>query len=136
MYLLISFFIIASKALADAFRDTGRKTIGGLLETFYAGIVIILAFLGLADIQIFNVPYIPFWKILGGFLLLRYALFNPIYNLTRGDVPIFYIGTTKLFDKALRWFFGWSHFPSEHTFFLTGLVSLGVSIAWLLNYKQ
>jgi hypothetical protein len=35
-----------------------------------------------------------------GWVLLRYAIFDPIHNLCAGK-PIFYVGYTKLYDKVL-----------------------------------
>jgi len=41
-------------------------------------------------------------KILIGYVLLRYALFDVVFNVC-ADLDLNYIGNTKLFDKGLAW---------------------------------
>ena len=48
----------------------------------------------------FDGYYVPTWKIITGFVFVRFALFDVIWNISRG-VKWNYYGTTKLYDRIM-----------------------------------
>ena len=130
--LVIILFLIISEAIYEALYDEGKKTLSGLVEFFYRAVVTVMALLWLSDK--FSLPSspVPLWKLIGGFIFIRYALFDLTYNLIR-KLPWFYIGQTKIFDKVWNWFFRKTMFPVGHFLWLTKFILLLIGIAWLLN---
>lgn len=103
MNILFALFIIVFEAVPEALRDIGKKTFAGSFEFFYRIYVPAMTFLWMTEVSaFFHSREQSIWVLLIGYVLLRYGLFNIIYNAVRGDVPLFYIGTTKRFDKFLR----------------------------------
>ena len=134
MNLLVALFLILFEAIPEGFSDRGWKTLGGILEAIKLAVVTTFIFgilngwfMDFIDIKMFSVFYI-----LGGYVLLRFALFDFAYNISRG-VNLFYIGTTKLFDKFWQWFFRITKFPESHFFFMTKLIALLIALTWLLK---
>ena len=98
MNLLIALFLIIFEAVPEGLADRGKKALAGILEFIY---LIAITF---ATFAIFNgiILYSPdtcLWRVLVGYALLRFAIFDFVYNLTRGNSLLF-IGSSKLFDKA------------------------------------
>jgi len=56
----------------------------------------------------FDAYFVPVWKIITGFVLVRFFMFDVIWNVTRG-VAWNYYGTTKLYDRIMTKLggFGW-----------------------------
>lgn len=75
------------------------------------------------------------FKLISGYVLLRFALFDATYNLTRG-LPLFYVGETKIYDKVWKAFFRWSGISVEHFLFMAKLIALLISVSWLLNIEE
>jgi len=104
MLLLFTILFNVLNALADGLYDEGRKTLSGVVMMAYLGgaVLLSLAFLsGLTlsfDYATVSREYI---SVVISFVLVRYFLFDAVYNITRG-LHIFYFGTTKLYDKVLR----------------------------------
>ena len=93
----------------------------GLLKRFDSGInevifdaciqwVIALMFFGSWFIWAihFDGYYVPTWKIITGFVFVRFAIFDVTWNLARGQKWNYY-GTTKLYDRIMYELgsFGW-----------------------------
>jgi hypothetical protein len=53
--------------------------------------------------------YVPIWKILLGFVFVRFAVFDIAWNLSAGQVWNYY-GTTKLYDRVMYYLGGWGWF--------------------------
>jgi hypothetical protein len=128
----LALFLIVFESVYESLADSGRKTIAGVIEFIYRAGITTIAFLWLADIQVFQVQYENIYYIIGGFILLRFAIFDVIYNLIVGN-PIFKIGTTKLYDKIWNKFFAWSKFPKEHFLAMVKFLSLIVGLTWLIT---
>lgn len=56
----------------------------------------------------FDGYYIPIWKMITGFVFVRFAIFDVTWNLARG-IRWNYYGTTKLYDRIMYELggFGW-----------------------------
>ena len=89
---LISTSIVLD-AMGDAYNDTGSKVLGHSLNALSIGSLLLAPVL--LDLTKEN------WILYGiTYIGLRISFFDPVYNLTRG-LPIGYIGTTSLWDKAI-----------------------------------
>ena len=131
MNLLIALFLIVFEAIPEALSDKGKKAIAGVMEFIY------LAFVTICVFAVFNGYTLPQkdsnpYYIIGGYVLLRFALFDVIYSLIRGT-ELFYIGKTKLSDKAWNWFFKKTRIPSGHFLAMVKFISLLISVTWLVK---
>lgn len=131
MILLTALFLIIFKASSDGLATKGHKTIAGVIDFIYTSIVTMIVFAWIMGMILFNYGH-SFAFIIGGFLLLRFALFDIIFNLFVGE-NIFFIGSTKLFDKIWQKFFDWTHFPSGYFLGMLKFISLLISVTWLLT---
>jgi uncharacterized membrane protein len=134
MYLAAALFLILSESIAEGLYDNGKKTLSGVIEFIKLVVTTMVIFAWLNCIYPKGIIWQPayYWTILAGYVLLRFAIFDLVYNLIRGLLP-FFIGETKLSDKLLRKFFSWTKFPSDHFLFMVKLISLAVGLTWLLK---
>jgi hypothetical protein len=134
MNLLIAFLLILFKAIPDAVYDRGYKTFSKYLRFWYDAGFYFVVFLLTTNYYPYNGSRIniDFWYIIAGALLLRWSLFDLIYNLIKKN-PVFYVGTTDPIDKLFGWFFRWSGIASGHFLFMFKLISLAIGITWLLK---
>ena len=84
------------EAIGDAQYDAGRKEIGKLYQAASVGILLASPFLLDIDRKKWG------WYF-ASYLSFRVALFDPIYNLTRG-LPVGHIGTTSFWDAGMEKF--------------------------------
>ena len=113
------FALVILEALWSGFYDRDKKTLSGWFQMGF-----LCAVLG-----VMLLDYT--WLIVPAYILVRFALFDLVYNLIRG-VDWWFIGSTKPIDRFWQWFFFKTGFPINHFFFWTKLISLiiGVSL-WL-----
>jgi hypothetical protein len=90
-------------AMSDGLYDNGKKTLSKVLRFVLLASVIIPALAELTGHNYFKLIDKDFISIVISFGLVRYFLFDAVYNLTRG-LNIFYIGNTGLLDKILQKF--------------------------------
>jgi len=76
--------------------------------------------------------YYPVVKFIVGYIFYRYAIFDPIHNISAGD-NINYIGSKKTYDKILSWI---RDMWGMGTIWFTRAIALFWGVAWLLGYKQ
>ena len=108
MIVLISILVILD-ASKDAFYDNGKKLASGIVDMVYLSVMICGVVLMQGD-----------WLWIVVYVLLRYVLFDLIYNLTRG-LSLLYAGTTKPYDKVIRLIFNEN---AIHFLFITKLAAL------------
>lgn len=82
-------------AIADGIYDDGNKQLGHFLE----GTELALAMLG--PLLVFDLERNDWLAYALSYTFVRVALFDPIYNTTRG-LPVNYIGSTSTWDKFLQ----------------------------------
>ena len=103
IYLALTLFLILFKAIPDGLYDRGLKTTAGFIQDVSWAIIITSLFCWVTATPIINWHYSPHViKALVGFLFVKFAIYDPLYNLARGN-SIFYIGKTKFFDKIVTW---------------------------------
>lgn len=94
-------FLILFEAIPEGLADSGRKRIAGLLEFIYLAVVTVSIFLWICNI---NIPVSMQGDMLGygllGYIFLRFAIFDYIYNLAVGQ-GLGFIGSTKFYDRIL-----------------------------------
>ena len=133
MTLLIFLILIISEALYEGLYDNGKKALAGVLEFFSKLLTMGMIILWLNGTD-YEFVRRELWVLIGGYILLRFALFDAVYNLMR-DLPVFYVGETKMYDKLWRKFFKWSGINSEHFLAMAKFISLLISVSWLLNIE-
>ena len=131
MNLLITLLLIGLRAVYEALYDTGRKAWSGRVKFIYLVAVPVLAFAWLTQQPAPGVRETRMILLLIGYAFMHFAVFDFIYNATRGDVPLNYIGTTKDFDKFLRKL----NLHPTLLIFLR-LIALFWGIAWLAGWKD
>lgn len=135
MLLLVCLFLILFEAVYESLYergknfavDKGRSTIlliSGLIEFIYRAVITLIIILGITICD----PQTYFYPI-AGCLLLRFALFDVIYNLIRG-LDVFYFGKTKLWDRTWNWFFTRTGVNKPHFLFMFKLLSLLIGISF------
>ena len=115
MIYLIAILIILD-AVKDALYDNGKKFASGVIDIFYVSAII-------CGVVLFAGP----WQWILVYFLLRYAVFDVIYNLIR-RLPPLYIGTTKPYDKIIQKI----GVNKVHFLFITKLMALFAGIALTL----
>jgi len=132
LILLAAIFLIVFEAIPEALALRGHKTVAGIIEFVYRAVITVVFFGWLMGLCFSHYGYSVYYSI-GGYLLLRFALFDIVYNLT-ADLPIFYIGCTKLSDKFWQKFFSWSHFPVGAFFGMLKFICVVIGVVWLLKH--
>lgn len=83
---------IVLDAVGDGLNDNGQKVAGHFCQAASVGTLLAGTFL--IDSEGWG------WKV-ASYVSLRIAIFDPIYNTTRG-LPLGYVGDSSMWDKALR----------------------------------
>ena len=117
MIFLIPILIILD-ALKDALYDERRKYAAGLADMVFLSAMICGVVLFHGD-----------WTWIAVYVLLRYALFDLIYNITR-RLSLLYVGTTKPYDKLIRKIFNEN---AIHFLFITKLMALISAVAIIIR---
>ena len=135
MFLLIATLLILFKAIPDALYDRGYKTLSKYIRYWYDAAFYIVVFVFATNHYTINHGIInpDFWYIIIGALLLRWALFDLVFNLMKKN-PVFYIGTTDPLDRLFGWFFRKTGIDSRH--FLAGFkfIALCIGFAFLMGW--
>ena len=145
MNLILALFLVIFESVPEALADRGKKAIAGNLEFVYRTVVTVLVFAwanqnvigsnAYAELSLFEFLLnfiLNYWTVLVGYVLLRFALFDPLRNVCAG-MPLFYIGSTKLYDKIWQSFFKWTKFPPEHFFAMFKFIALLIGITLLVK---
>jgi hypothetical protein len=110
MILIIAIAIILIEAIGEGLLKRFDMGINEIIFDAWIQWVIALMFFGSWFIWAihFDGYYVPTWKIITGFVFVRFAVFDVIWNISRG-VKWNYYGTTKLYDRIMFELaeFGW-----------------------------
>jgi hypothetical protein len=133
MNALLALFLIVFEQVPDGLATAGYKTIAGIITFIYLAGITFGLFTWINGIFRFEMKS-NLWRILGGYVLLRFAIADLVFNISAG-LPLFYIGTTKIYDQFWQWFFNWTHFPDAAFLGMIKLIALLIGITWLLRKK-
>ena len=102
MILIYAIAIILIEAVIEGLLKRFNSPINEIIFDAWIQWVIALMFFGSWFIWAihFDGYYVPTWKIITGFVFVRFALFDVIWNISRG-VKWNYYGTTKLYDRIM-----------------------------------
>lgn len=124
--------VIFLEAFYETQYDKGNKTFSGGIESIFLFILIG----GLCMLEtppvLYPVSYHGGVLLFVGYICLRYAVFSSLWGLMMDKGP-FFVGNTKLFDKFLQNFFGWTKFPIGHFLAMTKLMSFLLGIHFILE---
>lgn len=134
IFFLTALFLIVFEQIADGLSLAGHKTTAGIIEFIYISGITLGLFAWVKGIKRFDYS-LGFFRVLGGYVLLRFALADLVFNLSAG-LPLFYIGTTKLYDKIWQWFFEWTQFSQVHFLFMFKLIALCIGLSWLIRERN
>ena len=125
MNLLLALFLLI-EAIFEGLRTGGHYLASEIVEVVYLAGITYMAFTWLNKLFIFKVPDIAsFVKVLIGYLLLRFALFDVIWNISAGQ-DLFYYGTTKLYDRIMTSLGSWG--------IMWKCIALVWGVAWLTKW--
>jgi hypothetical protein len=100
MNLLLALFLLI-EAVFEGLRTGGHLFASEMVEVVYRAGVALMAFAYLnKPVLEWDIYLRSFIKILIGYLLLRFALFDTIWNLCAGQ-DLFFYGTTKVYDRFM-----------------------------------
>jgi len=133
--------IIILDAVKDGVRDRGLKTTAGIIRAIW--LAFILAGLYVSNTDLWPIKFFVWpplkpgsiWWLILSYIFLRFALFNLVWNFTRGGGDqqprrsIFYIGDTKWMDRKLKAFYNRIHFNYESLYYaiiLTLILFFGI----------
>lgn len=100
IYLLIALFLIVFEAVPEGLALSGHKMLAGMYEAIMlTGItVVVYAFFAGFRYTYANTRTIAeYLFLLAGYFLLRFGIFDIIFNISAGQ-EIFFRGSTKLYD--------------------------------------
>lgn len=132
--LLIFVFLNAGEAVYEALGDTGHKLAGKLVELGVRGVVYLAVMAWMAGLAPGWLPDITFWQGVAGFLAVRVAIFNAVWNLTARK-PHTYLSEHDPYDRLLWWICYRSPIrPPEQAFIPTlEILAAGMSVAILVT---
>ena len=133
MILLTALIIILFEAIAEGLVKRHCEKLSDIIfKGWVQLLILVILFLTWIAIAVRIDSYYPVIKIVVGYVLLRYALFDAVFNISAG-LGINHIGTTKLYDKILSWI---RDMWGMGTIWFTRAIALFWGVAWLLKYKQ
>ena len=101
---ILALFLIVFEAVYEGLLVRGKHLASELIEDIYRGAVIVIISFWLS-----MVTTIPLWKIITGIVMVRFATFDIIWNISAGQRWYFY-GETKLYDRIMIALGGWGWF--------------------------
>lgn len=128
MNLLLGFLLIVLEGVFEGLKTTGLHHASEIVEAVYLAGVTLMGFAWLNKKYIFKeIRTDRFIIILIGYFLLRFALFDSIWNIAAGQ-DFFFYGSTKLYDQVMTKLgtFGWM---------LKGIAGFW-GIAWLMGWRN
>ena len=101
MLLFTAILFIAFEAIAEGLAKRFNFADDFLFDAWVQWVIALLLFGVWFIVSIhFDGYFVPVWKIVTGFVFIRFAIFDVLWNLSRG-VEWNYYGTTKLYDRVM-----------------------------------
>ena len=109
MVLIIALIVILAESITEALIKK-RYPNSFIFKWWLQWIIAFALFLGWFIWALnFDKYYVPTWKLITGFIFVRFAIFDITYNLTSG-LKWNYYGTTKLYDRIMFQLADWGWF--------------------------
>jgi len=125
MNLILALFLIIVEAVFEGLKISGHHIASELVEMVYLVCITFGLFAWINSVKSFE--YKPILKILIGYVLLRFALFDLAWNISAGQ-EWFYYGITKAYDIFMSKLGGWGWFLK---------IIAGIwGVAWLLGWQD
>jgi len=124
MNLLLALFLLI-EAVFEGLRTGGHLLAAELVEVVYLAGITFIMFLWYNIEFSFDTKIASFWKVIIGYILLRFALFDTIWNISAGQ-DLFYYGTTKVYDRFMASLGTWG--------WMWKGISLIWGVAWLTKW--
>jgi len=123
MLLITALIIILTEAIGEGILKR-FKPASFVFDKYIQWVIAIFLF-ALWFILAYHFCYVPIWKLLAGFVFVRFAIFDISYNLSNGQKWNYY-GTVKWYDRTMAKLgsFGW---------FMKFVVFLPMGIVFLLR---
>ena len=110
MILITALIIILTEAIGEGLLKRLKSPVNEIIFDAWVQWVIALMMFGIWFVWAihFDGYYVPTWKMITGFILVRFAIFDVTINLAWGQKWDYY-GTTKLYDRIMYELgsFGW-----------------------------
>lgn len=107
MILIYALIFILSEAIGEGLLK--RYSIWNFIFDKWVQWLIAIFLFGMWFIISFNYSYIEVWRLIVGFIFVRFGIFDVAYNLANGQKWNYY-GTTKLYDKIMTKLASWGWF--------------------------
>jgi len=125
MNLILALFLIIFEAIFEGLKTGGHHIASEMVEAVYLACVTFGLFAWINSVKSFE--YKPILRILIGYVLLRFALFDLVWNIAAGQ-DWFYYGITKAYDIFMAKLGGWGWFLK---------VVAGIwGVAWLMGWQD
>ena len=127
MNLLLALFFISFEAISEALIKKHCPKLSEVIFKWWMQKITAIVLFVIWFIIAFNFDkyYIPVWKLIAGFVFVRFMIFDVIWNLVRG-VKWNYYGTTKLYDRIMSQLGSWGWFMK----FVLGVVGICFLMGW------
>jgi hypothetical protein len=127
MILLYAILIIVFEAIAEALIKRHFPAVSAIVFRWWVQWLIAIALFALWLLIVLNFDkyYVPVWKLITGFVFVRFMIFDIIYNLTSG-LKWNYYGTTKLYDRIMIRLGGWGWFMKG----VCGIIGICFLMGW------
>jgi len=109
MILLLALFFISFEAVSEALIKKHCPKLSEVIFKWWLQKIMAIVLFVIWFIIAFNFDryYFQTWKLIAGFVFVRFMIFDVIWNLVRG-VKWNYYGTTKLYDRIMASLGGFS----------------------------
>lgn len=108
MILLLTLFLIVFEAIGEALIKKHCPKLSLIIFKWWLQWIIAIGLFLVWLVIVLNLNYVPVWKLIIGFVFVRFLVFDVVWNIVRG-VKWNYYGTTKLYDRLMVKLgsFGW-----------------------------
>lgn len=118
MLLLYAIIVNCFEAVAEGLIKRHSPAVSAILFKWWVQDIIALGLFSLWLLYALQSD-IPVWKLIAGFVFVRFLIFDYVWNLSRG-VKLNYYGTTKLYDRIMTSLGSWGVFMK----FVLGVVGI------------
>jgi hypothetical protein len=125
MNLLLALFLIIFEAVYEGIKTAGYHVASEIVEFVYLAGITFGLFAWINSVKAFD--YKPLVKILIGYVLLRFAIFDIIWNISAGR-EWYYYGVTKFYDKIMMALGSWG--------WMVKAIAGVWGISWLLGWQD